>query len=95
MGGNWKLNPVTLAEATNLASDLVKLTKDTKGVDIAVFPPYPYIAPVAEKLRGSNIKVSGALFCMLMRFTARTICNLALLMRSTMKYMTLNRALSA
>jgi triosephosphate isomerase len=57
MGGNWKLNPVTLSEATNLASDLVRLTKNTKGVDIAVFPPYPFIAPVAEKLRGSHVQV--------------------------------------
>jgi triosephosphate isomerase len=57
MGGNWKLNPVTLAQATSLASDVVRLTKNTKGVDIVVFPPCPFIAPVAEMLRGSNVRV--------------------------------------
>lgn len=58
MGGNWKLNPVTLTEAVNLASEVVKLTKGVSGVDVALFPPAPFVAPVAEKLRGSNVKVS-------------------------------------
>lgn len=57
MSGNWKLNPITLSEATQLASDLAKLTEITSGVDVAVFPPFPYIAPVAETLRGSKVKV--------------------------------------
>lgn len=57
MGGNWKLNPVTLTEANTLAGDLVKLTKGTKGVDVVVFPPFPFLATVATKIAGSSIKV--------------------------------------
>ena len=57
MGGNWKLNPIALSEATSLASNLVQLTKDTTGVDVVVFPPYPFLVPVADKIASSNVKV--------------------------------------
>ena len=46
MGGNWKLNPKTVAGATSLAADLAKLVADVKDVDVCVFPAHPHLAPV-------------------------------------------------
>ena len=57
MGGNWKLNPTTQAEAKKLAAEVASLTKDTKGVDIVIFPPSPFLVPVYTEIENSNVKV--------------------------------------
>ena len=57
MGGNWKLNPTTITDATNLASELVRLSSDARDVDVVVFPPFPLLPFVREKLKDSSIKV--------------------------------------
>lgn len=59
MGGNWKLNPTSIGEATNLASDLVAATKGITTVDSVIFPPMPFIYPIGEKISGSNIMLGG------------------------------------
>jgi len=59
MGGNWKLNPTTTAAATSLASELAALTASTKGVDIVVFPPSPFLVPVYSVIENSNVKLGG------------------------------------
>lgn len=59
MGGNWKLNPTTVAESTALASGLADLTKDSTGVEIIVFPPAPFMGPVVDKIKGSNVQLGG------------------------------------
>jgi len=59
MGGNWKLNPKTLKDATKLASEMVTLTKDLTDVDVCLFPPHPFLAPVQSELENSNIKLGG------------------------------------
>jgi len=59
MGGNWKLNPTTISDATDLITGLVEKTKGITTVDTVVFPPMPFIYPVGEKLAGSNIKLGG------------------------------------
>jgi triosephosphate isomerase len=59
MGGNWKLNPITISEANSLATGLVELTKDVSTVDAIIFPPMPFVHPVGEKLAGSNIMLGG------------------------------------
>eukprot|EP01038_Epipyxis_sp_PR26KG_P011666 gene11666-15621_t len=59
MGGNWKLNPTKVVDATNLASEVVKLTTKASGVDVAIFPPHPFLVPVNACLAGSAIKLGG------------------------------------
>lgn len=59
MGGNWKLNPTTITDATNLASELVRLSSDARDVDVVVFPPFPLLPFVREKLKDSSIKLGG------------------------------------
>lgn len=59
MGGNWKLNPKTVAGAQSLAADLAKLIAGVKDVDVCVFPAHPHLAPVQDKIKGSNISLGG------------------------------------
>jgi triosephosphate isomerase len=62
MGGNWKLNPKSVQESINLATDVAKLTKGVTSVDIALFPPHPFLVPVFTKVEASNVKL-GAQDC--------------------------------
>ena len=54
MGGNWKLNPKSVAGATSLAADLAKLIAGVKDVDVCVFPAHPHLAPVQVPLYSHN-----------------------------------------
>jgi triosephosphate isomerase len=62
IGGNWKMN-LHRADAVELAAALADGIGDS-AAEVAVCPPYPYLAPVAETLceKGSRIKV-GAQDC--------------------------------
>lgn len=52
----------TLAEATELASEIRRLTEQVRDAEIAVFPPFPFLVPVGSKLAGSRIEL-GAQDC--------------------------------
>jgi len=57
IAGNWKMN-LNGSQAKSLASALSeRLTnnKNAKMVDVAVFPPFVYLAAVAESLTSKNI----------------------------------------
>jgi triosephosphate isomerase (TIM) len=58
VGGNWKLN-LDLTGAQQLAAALRNRLGSFRAVDIAVFPSFPYLHPVASKLRGSALAVGG------------------------------------
>jgi triosephosphate isomerase (TIM) len=58
VAGNWKMN-LNLADATALAKGLLSKLPAGAPVDLAVFPPFVYLAPVAEILKGSPFKVGG------------------------------------
>lgn len=59
VGGNWKMNG-TLAMAAELADDVAAATRDSApSVDIALFPPFPYLQAVGHALRGAEIEVGG------------------------------------
>lgn len=61
--GNWKMNG-TLAEAKNLGNRLVECVKEAHSPlpHIIVCPPFPYLLPVQESIRGSLIQ-EGAQDC--------------------------------
>jgi triosephosphate isomerase (TIM) len=50
VGGNWKMN-TDRAAASNLARGVVDGLRGVHGVDVAIFPPFPYILAVAAILR--------------------------------------------
>lgn len=59
VGGNWKMN-TTLATAKTLASDIAdNLGADSilSRVDVALFPPFPYLLPVGGVLRDSSSRI--------------------------------------
>lgn len=62
MAGNWKMNPATLEEAETLAA-LVAAAAKADGAkamqssDVLCCPPAPFLAPIAEILRGSGVSL--------------------------------------
>jgi triosephosphate isomerase len=57
VGGNWKMN-TDRAGATSLSASVAELTRGL-GIDIAVFPPFPYLLTVAETLTGSEVRLGA------------------------------------
>ena len=51
VAGNWKMN-LTLAEAGSLIEGITAGLPADPPIDLAVFPPFVYLAPLAEKLTG-------------------------------------------
>jgi triosephosphate isomerase len=67
IAGNWKLNPATLPEASNLlkllASNFVNHRIASQGADdmpeVVVFPPFPFLSFALAELEGSGVKVGA------------------------------------
>lgn len=59
MGGNWKLNPLKLNDAKELASGLSKLVDGYTATDVIVFPPMPFVHPVGDVIKSSSISLGG------------------------------------
>ncbi len=53
--GNWKMNPVTLAEVKTIVSRLKTLLKKNSDVAVVVVPPTLYMMEIQKLLRGSAI----------------------------------------
>lgn len=58
IGGNWKMN-LTREEARGLAGALARNIGDGGEVDVAVFPPFPWLVEVAEALEGSAVRLGA------------------------------------
>jgi triosephosphate isomerase len=58
IGGNWKLH-LTLAEAKALATAVRAQVGDTPAAQVLLFPPYPFLAAVAEALAGSALQAGA------------------------------------
>lgn len=55
VGGNWKMNTDRVS-ATALAAQVASAVGRLPGdVEVAVFPPFPYLLPVGDELRGSGV----------------------------------------
>ena len=59
VAGNWKMNTVRQS-ATALAGELAAVAAtDEPGVEVLVCPPYPYLLPVGDVLRGSAVRLGA------------------------------------
>jgi triosephosphate isomerase (TIM) len=58
IAGNWKMN-MTAETSVALVNALKTAVKDVTTVDIAVVPPFVYLAAVAKAAAGSNIAVGA------------------------------------
>jgi triosephosphate isomerase len=61
IAGNWKMNMRSIS-AEMLASGVVKGLDSETRVDVAVFPPFPFLARVAQVLKGTSVAL-GAQNC--------------------------------
>jgi triosephosphate isomerase len=59
IAGNWKMN-TTREDAVALAEAVVAAAPP--GIDVAICPPFPWLIPVADALRGSRVML-GAQNC--------------------------------
>jgi triosephosphate isomerase (TIM) len=59
LAGNWKMNPATRAEAVTLAQSVRDGARAVAGVDVAVIPPFPWLAPVADAIAGSPLELGA------------------------------------
>lgn len=58
IAGNWKMNKVS-AEADQFIEDVIKNVPNDDNVEAIVCAPFPFLASLVEKVKGSNIKISA------------------------------------
>lgn len=57
--GNWKLNPVTLLDASTLASQTAKKHKKAEEPYVSIAPPFPYLSDVGKKIKNSSVSLAA------------------------------------
>jgi len=58
VAGNWKMN-LTLQEGLTLVEALKSSISDIQKSDVVVCPPFPFLAPVADALKGTRIALGA------------------------------------
>jgi triosephosphate isomerase (TIM) len=58
IAGNWKMFK-TCGEALAFAVDIARRVQDVKDTEILLCPPFVYISPLVETLKGSPVKVGS------------------------------------
>jgi len=58
MAGNWKMNTL-LPDAVELAKAVAGAAESAPKVDVAVCAPAPFLAPVADALKGTTVGLGG------------------------------------
>jgi triosephosphate isomerase (TIM) len=58
VGGNWKMH-LDLEGALGLASDVRNRLGSHRGTDVVIFPSFPFLAPIAERLRDSRVELGA------------------------------------
>jgi len=56
--GNWKMN-TDLDAALALAEGLKSASADAAGIEVGACPPFVYLKPVADALKGSDVVLGG------------------------------------
>lgn len=57
--GNWKMNPTTLTDASLLATAVARSQKKDPEPQVAVAPPFPYLAEVGKKISKSTVALAA------------------------------------
>ena len=58
IAGNWKMNK-NLSEANEFIDEVVKQVTTSDQVEAIVCAPFPYLATLVEKAKGSSVKISA------------------------------------
>jgi triosephosphate isomerase len=59
LAANWKMNPVSAGEAGDLIKGILGAATAQDRVQVAVFPPFPWLLGVLELLDGSTVELGG------------------------------------
>jgi triosephosphate isomerase (TIM) len=59
VAGNWKLNPLGLGAARDLASQVAAARPEIAGCDLVLIPPFTAIGAVAQAVSGTDIAVGA------------------------------------
>ncbi len=59
VGGNWKMNRGTPAEAKEMLEKLIPLVKEIEAVDIVICPPFTVLSSVYDIIKDTNIKLGA------------------------------------
>ena len=59
LAANWKMNPVDPGAAADLVRGTVAAAAGFPDVDVALFPPYPWLLGVHELLEDSRVELGG------------------------------------
>jgi triosephosphate isomerase len=59
IAGNWKMNPATLSEATELAIAVRRASDELSGVTAVVCPPTIWLADVARAVAGGRLAIGA------------------------------------
>ena len=63
LAANWKMNPTRAADAVALARGVLPAARRHEGgVEVALFPPYPWLTGVAHEIEGTGVGL-GAQDC--------------------------------
>src|SRR5229473_7439115 len=63
LAANWKMNPVNAGDALDLVKGVMPAaTSHPELVEVAIFPPYPWLLGIAEVIEGTTVKL-GAQDC--------------------------------
>ncbi len=58
VGGNWKMN-TNRGSAASLASAVASAHQDDSGVEVIIFPPFPYLLEVGRAISGSAVMLGA------------------------------------
>jgi triosephosphate isomerase len=58
IAGNWKMNG-TRQSCRDLAKDVAAASGDLGGVDLAIFPPCPFLGDAGDVLRGTRVSLGA------------------------------------
>ena len=63
LAANWKMNPVNAGDALDLVKGVMPAAMaNPELVEVAIFPPFPWLLGIAEVLEGTTVKL-GAQDC--------------------------------
>jgi len=55
---NWKMNPVTLAEAKRLFNSVKNGIRNIKNVEVVICPPFVHLSALKSKIKGPSFAIS-------------------------------------
>src|SRR5881396_2843165 len=60
VAANWKMNPTNIDDALDLVRGVMSVARgQSDKVEVAIFPPFPYLAPVSDLLVESGVKLGA------------------------------------